>query len=125
MIAKKNLFLVVIFVFIYSNLSSAQLKSDFDSNGNINISDLLIFSQHWLDLEVVGCIGDTDDDCDVDFLDFSKLSEQWQVSFELDLSSLSYYDVSSSQWYAEPGIFEVQIGSSSRNIRLTGAFELF
>ena len=48
-----------------------------------------------------------------------------QVAFELDLSSLSYYDVPGSQWYAEPGIFEVQIGSSSRDIRLTGTFELF
>ena len=104
MIAKRNLFLVVIFVFIYSNLSSAQLKSDFDSNGEINISDLLIFSQHWLDLEVGLCIGDTDDDCDVDLLDFSKLSEQWlgwECDFTATASSIENGDV---QYAASMGV---------------------
>lgn len=52
-------------------------------------------------------------------------AEQKQITFNLDKSALSYYDVANSQWYAEPGIFEVQVGSSSRDIRLTGDFELF
>ena len=51
--------------------------------------------------------------------------ESKQVVFELDMSALSYYDVSGSQWLAEPGTFQVQVGSSSRDIRLTGTFELF
>jgi beta-glucosidase len=51
--------------------------------------------------------------------------EHKQVSFTLDKSALSFYDVANNRWYAEPGIFQVQIGSNSRDIRLTGSFELF
>ncbi|MCB9850014.1 MAG: glycoside hydrolase family 3 C-terminal domain-containing protein [Phycisphaerales bacterium] len=46
------------------------------------------------------------------------------VQFELDERALAYYDVANSRWYAEPGDFEIQIGSSSRDIRLTGTFTL-
>jgi beta-glucosidase len=51
--------------------------------------------------------------------------ETKSVKFTLDKSALSFYDVANSRWYAEPGMFQVQVGSSSRDIRLSGNFELF
>jgi beta-glucosidase len=46
------------------------------------------------------------------------------VSFPLDKGSLAYYDTARSDWVAEPGTFEVLVGSSSRDIRLHGRFDL-
>jgi beta-glucosidase len=51
--------------------------------------------------------------------------ESKPVTFTLDKSALSFYDVAKSRWYAEPGVFELKVGSSSRDIRLSGTFELF
>jgi beta-glucosidase len=50
--------------------------------------------------------------------------EKRSVSFALDKTALSYYDVNAKDWVAEPGRFKVLVGSSSRDIRLEGAFEL-
>ncbi|MBN1766623.1 MAG: glycoside hydrolase family 3 C-terminal domain-containing protein [Sedimentisphaerales bacterium] len=77
MVAKRILFLAVIFVLLMCLISSARLKSDFDESGDITIDDLFIFAQHWLDFDIAPCHGDTDDDCDVDIQDFARLSEQW------------------------------------------------
>jgi hypothetical protein len=46
------------------------------------------------------------------------------VTFTLDREALSFYDPGQKQWLAEPGEFEVLIGSSSRDIRLSGKFDL-
>ena len=46
------------------------------------------------------------------------------VTFTLDRAALSFYDPGQKQWLAEPGEFEVLIGSSSRDIRLSGKFNL-
>lgn len=46
------------------------------------------------------------------------------VTFTLDESALSYYDPEKRGWTAEPGEFEVQIGSSSRDIRARTVFIL-
>jgi len=46
------------------------------------------------------------------------------VTFTLDEAALSFYSEKEDRWVAEPGVFEVQIGASSRDIRLKGAFEL-
>jgi hypothetical protein len=46
------------------------------------------------------------------------------VTFTLDRAALSFYDPGQRQWIAEPGQFEVLIGSSSRDIRLHERFEL-
>jgi beta-glucosidase len=45
-----------------------------------------------------------------------------RVSFTLTRKSLCFYDPSSRQWIAEPGEFEVLVGSSSRDIRTRGSF---
>ena len=44
------------------------------------------------------------------------------VTFTLDDAALSYYDPAVKRWVAEAGEFEVLVGSSSRDIRLTGRF---
>ena len=46
------------------------------------------------------------------------------IEFELNERALSFYDPDRKQWVAEPGEFEVLIGSSSRDIRARATFEL-
>jgi beta-glucosidase len=46
------------------------------------------------------------------------------ASFVLDREALSYYDPEIRGWVAEPGEFEIQIGSSSRDIRARANFTL-
>jgi beta-glucosidase len=53
-----------------------------------------------------------------------KPGETQPVSFTLDKSALAFYDVAKKDWVAEPGTFEVLVGTSSRDIRLKGAFDL-
>jgi beta-glucosidase len=42
-----------------------------------------------------------------------------QVSFKFAVSELSFYTVQSNTFQVEPGTFEIQVGSSSADIRLT------
>jgi beta-glucosidase len=51
-----------------------------------------------------------------------KAGETKTVAIEIDESSLSFFDVKQRKWKAEAGEFEVQIGSSSRDIRLKKKF---
>jgi beta-glucosidase len=44
------------------------------------------------------------------------------VKFSLPASELSFYDIESNDFIVEPGEFEIQIGSSSEDIRLKGKF---
>jgi beta-glucosidase len=46
------------------------------------------------------------------------------VRFTLDEDALSYFDPGKDDWVAEAGEFEVQIGASSRDIRLKKGFRL-
>jgi beta-glucosidase len=46
------------------------------------------------------------------------------VEFELDKEALSYFDSKQKKWIAEPGEFEILIGSSSDNIKLKEKFIL-
>jgi beta-glucosidase len=59
---------------------------------------------------------------------FEKISlepgEEQTVTFEINDKMLSFYDVVSKSWVAEPGRFKVHIGCSSDDIRLTSEFEL-
>ena len=47
-----------------------------------------------------------------------KPNERKTVSFNLPVSELSFYDIESNDFIVEPGEFEIQIGSSSKDIRL-------
>ena len=42
-----------------------------------------------------------------------------RVSFELDFRSFAFYNVSLGKWHVENGDFDISIGSSSRDIRLS------
>lgn len=59
---------------------------------------------------------------------FAKISlapgEAQTVRFELDERDLAFYDPDRKAWVAEPGEFEVLIGSSSRDIRARALFRL-
>ena len=53
-----------------------------------------------------------------------KAGETKKVSFEIKPRALSYCDVAGKQWKADAGNYELQIGSSSRDIRLTVPLQL-
>ena len=53
-----------------------------------------------------------------------KPGESKKVSLTLDRRDLSYYDVTSKQWKAEPGDFGILVGSSSATIDLKGSVNL-
>jgi beta-glucosidase len=59
--------------------------------------------------------------------DFQKISlepgESKKIKFVIDKEKLSFYN-SKLQWVAEPGDFDLMIGSSSRDIRLKESFQL-
>ncbi len=50
--------------------------------------------------------------------------ETTTVTFVLDRDALAYWDDSQHAWVAEAGTFEVQVGSSSQDIRVCAAFRL-
>ena len=47
-----------------------------------------------------------------------------EVAFDLDAAAFSFYDPQRKAWVAEPGRFEILIGSSSRDIRARGDLQL-
>ncbi|KAL2812747.1 glycoside hydrolase superfamily [Aspergillus granulosus] len=57
---------------------------------------------------------------------FSKINlmpgESGQAVFELRRRDVSYWDVASQKWVVPTGTFQIYVGSSSRDIRLTGTF---
>ncbi|WP_449601445.1 beta-glucosidase [Paenibacillus sp. Marseille-Q9583] len=59
---------------------------------------------------------------------FQKLvlqsGEEQEVSFELDKRSFAYYNVNIGDWHVESGVFDIAVGSSSRDIRLTASIEV-
>jgi beta-glucosidase len=63
----------------------------------------------------------------IELKDFQKIKlnggETKKVQFTIDKEKLSFYNAN-FQWVAEPGDFDVMIGSSSADIRLKDSFEL-
>ena len=55
---------------------------------------------------------------------FLKPGEAKTVTLTLESGAFQYYDEAKKQWVLEPGKFDVLVGSSSRDIRLTGAVTL-
>ena len=53
-----------------------------------------------------------------------KPGESQTLTFTLDKPAMSFYSTAKGSWTAEPGVFEAQVGASSRDIRLRGSFEL-
>jgi beta-glucosidase len=46
------------------------------------------------------------------------------VDFTLDRSAMAFYSTAKKDWVAEPGQFDVLVGSSSRDVRLKASFDL-
>lgn len=74
-----------------------------------------------------------DDECSVprppqELKAFAKVflapGESREVAFELTSQDLCFYSNAARDWVAEPGRFTVLIGSSSRDLRLQGSFQL-
>jgi beta-glucosidase len=55
---------------------------------------------------------------------FLKPHERQTVSIPLNQSAFAFYDPSQGGWVAEKGDYEIIVGSSSHDIRLTGKFTL-
>jgi beta-glucosidase len=53
-----------------------------------------------------------------------KAGETKTVQMKLDRSAFSYWSPETKTWVAEPGRFEIQVGASSRDIRLRAPVEL-
>jgi beta-glucosidase len=53
-----------------------------------------------------------------------KAGETKTVTFTLDRTALSYWSPEKKEWVADPGAFEIQVGASSRDIRLHAPLEL-
>jgi beta-glucosidase len=53
-----------------------------------------------------------------------KPGEEQLVRFQLDRADLSYWNLEKKDWVAEPGTFEIQVGDSSRDIRLKAPLKL-
>ena len=53
-----------------------------------------------------------------------KPQESKKITLNINQRDLSFYDVKSHNWVAEPGEFEVLVGSSSKQIHLTSVFVL-
>lgn len=51
---------------------------------------------------------------------YCKAGETKTVTFTLDKRSFAYYNTAIGDWYVESGNFEILIGASSRDIRLSG-----
>jgi beta-glucosidase len=54
-----------------------------------------------------------------------KAGETEEVALTLDRHSMSFYDPAAHDWATEPGVYEVLVGASARDIRLKGSFQLF
>jgi beta-glucosidase len=55
---------------------------------------------------------------------FLQAGEKQLVSITLDPNAFAYYDVDKKGWVAEKGEYKILVGSSSRDIRLDGKFDL-
>ena len=53
-----------------------------------------------------------------------KAGEEKTINLTLDRSALSYWSPATKSWTADPGTFEIQLGSSSAEIHLRGTVEL-
>lgn len=51
---------------------------------------------------------------------FLQPGEQKTISLILNKTAFQYYDDKKSDWVLEPGVFEIQVGNSSRSIKLKG-----
>ena len=53
-----------------------------------------------------------------------KPGESKKIQFTLDRAAFSYWSPDKKVWVAEPGKFEIEVGASSRDIRLRAPLEM-
>ena len=51
---------------------------------------------------------------------YLKEGEEKEVSMPYDIRDFSYYDVGAEKWLTEAGIYDIEVGASSEDIRLCG-----
>ncbi len=114
------------------NYSELALPSEVKQGENITVSVLVentgdIFGQEVIQLY----IRDVDSTLirpEKELKAFEKIGlkpgESQIITLNLTPRALSYYDPYQKAWIAEPGTFEVLVGSSSRDIRMQGKFDL-
>ncbi len=56
---------------------------------------------------------------------FLKAGEEKTVEIHLDERAFSYYDTQAKAWRVESGKYLILVGSSSRDIRLTGSAQVW
>ncbi len=56
--------------------------------------------------------------------DFIKAGEEKRISVKLDFSSFAYYSVAMDKWFVENGDFEILVGASSSDIKLSGKVKI-
>ena len=116
--------------FEYSNAKAS--KSTMTADGKITVSVQVKNTGDRPGAEVVQLyISDPQSSIDRPVKELKGFEKVWlnpgeskKVSFTIDASALSYYDMSKSAWYAEPGEFQALLGSTSSDIRANVTFTL-
>ncbi len=67
----------IIFLSLMASSLYGVQKGDFDRDGSVDFSDLLILAQYWLSPDNPDCAGDTTGDCLANLTDFSDVSQNW------------------------------------------------
>jgi beta-glucosidase len=55
---------------------------------------------------------------------FLKVGQTEQITLQIAIESLAYFDEADSRWHRDEGVYQVFVGSSSRDIRWQGEFSL-
>ena len=53
-----------------------------------------------------------------------ELGESTEINFNIPTSELSYWDEENSSWETEKGVYDILVGSSSRDIELIGQIDI-
>ncbi len=115
----------------YSNLIITPESSD-DPDCQVNVKADIRNSGEWAGKEIVQLyIRDTGSEVSKpgkELKEFTKIllqpGETKTVEFNLDRSAFSYYSTMLKKWHARAGTYEILIGASSDDIRLTGRYTL-
>jgi beta-glucosidase len=113
--------------FVYSDLQLSMAQDD-ENEKSVEVTFLLQNTGLFPGKEIVQCYV-----CDLEssvfrpeqeLKEFAKVrldpGESQQVRFVLNTDAFSFYDIGMKHWIVERGQFEIRIGASSRDIRLTG-----
>ena len=72
--------IIFIFILSFTPCLKAELTADFDDNCLVNIEDLSLLAQYWLNCPTPDCPADADNDNDTDINDFAALADTFSLS---------------------------------------------